>query len=333
MAHKILQLIGDAEAKLAAELEELEAKTGYTSQDVKLLGQNAHAVKSKIADLMLDPDDTTPEELYHALRARYLKDARVFQLDFDLQAGTDGQHLAIQLASRVLGGLRLWTLKTAYAKDMLRKLPPLRTKKVLGYRSLDSMLKRADMAFVVALAAQLESSTWLAKWRKALNSAPAAKRELTDIKIIITDHHGLVDVCAAPDVAAILVPLKKDFEPASGIGQILEILAATRVLSVKDLSRELANVHPALRWWSQNLHLSAWIDDQPISFNVFDVARDAESGVTFENRSYRHAGNHMWQKLNDSYRNLMSEFTSTDFLQTDLAVPLPVMVEVEADDA
>ncbi len=332
MTHKIAHLLGEAGDKIGLEIEKLEAATGHTGHDAKLVGQHQHEVRVKIAELGLDPEDTTPQELYHALRARYKRDAEQFQTDFGLHDDQDSQVRLVELANNILHYHRQWALKPSAAKSLLQELPPLRTRKVMGYRSNDSMLKRADTAFIVAMARRLESSTWQTKWAKAVKAAPAANHEMTNLKIIMTADHELDSISSAKEAAAIIVPLREDFEPPQGFGQVLEIVAAAQRALDKDLGEDIDKLHASLRWWAQNLHLTAWLEEQPVSFNVFDIARDINGESDFEERSYEHAGQKIWQKLSAGYDELKSEFTPQDILQNDRLEPLPAMVEAEVEN-
>src|SRR5581483_8869297 len=51
-------------------LNELEAATDHSSIDIKFTLDLFKKTKAKIAELGLDPEDTTPRELFHALQQK-----------------------------------------------------------------------------------------------------------------------------------------------------------------------------------------------------------------------------------------------------------------------
>ncbi len=70
MSKILAQLVQKPEAYVAKIIDELEAKNGSPSEDVRLLAENSVKSRAKLMDLRLDPNDTTEQELYHALLVR-----------------------------------------------------------------------------------------------------------------------------------------------------------------------------------------------------------------------------------------------------------------------
>jgi ribosome assembly protein YihI (activator of Der GTPase) len=77
---RIARILGEDEDRVATLVNALEEKNGFPSHDVRYLAENVQKIHSKITDLGLDPDDTTGEELFHALLVKFEKDSNVFDV-------------------------------------------------------------------------------------------------------------------------------------------------------------------------------------------------------------------------------------------------------------
>ena len=162
MSHIIASLLGRPDHKVIKTVDQLEAKNGYPSHDVRHLADNIQRTRTKIGDLGLDPDDTTGEELYHALLVRFQEDSR----KFDLQQGLSGQDFdsksakALEIINLNLALPERWVLKSNSAKNLLRQQKPARLMKLLNYRSVESLLKREDLREIYLIANLIETNTW-----------------------------------------------------------------------------------------------------------------------------------------------------------------------------
>lgn len=139
----------------------LEAASGHTSTDIRLMTEIERATMQKLRGLGLDPHDTTGEELYAALLERVkLDDIRLVATlkqkygdgDVPTQVGKALLDLPIPKSC--------FSLKTAVGKRLLKQLPPRITIKTLGYRSFDSMIRREPLFAIFACAWLLESGRW-----------------------------------------------------------------------------------------------------------------------------------------------------------------------------
>lgn len=330
MTHRIAQLFGDSEAKVADEISRLEEATGHQGHDVKLLSQAAQTARAQIAELGLDPEDTTPEELYHALRARYQNDADQFEADLGMAGASpeDRHQHSMEIARRSLDQVEVWTIKAAVIKTMLKRLPPIKTLKTLHYRSLDSMLKRTNSSVILAVAHLLESVTWQAKWTKAVGLQPASAHEASRLHFVSAQLPEAMSDLKVPETGTIVVD---PTEPSDMLGQVLRAVEAAEQLIGKDYSLQLGQIHPSLRWWNANTNLVAWVDGQAVSFNIYDVADGHNSNSAFHERNYQRASENLWQKLTGEYQQLIDEFDS-DQLITQPAKVSPVMVAAEVEN-
>ena len=106
MSKLIANLLGKPESFITHALAELEKITGYHSEDVRFLAQNNHRLRQKFEQLGLDPDDTTKEELYHALLARFQNDSRALDRALGVSDQSVLDHridVAIELVKKTAG--------------------------------------------------------------------------------------------------------------------------------------------------------------------------------------------------------------------------------------
>jgi hypothetical protein len=148
-------------------LRRLEAATGNPSADIRFSTEVLHATRDKLRQLGLDPHDTTPEELYHVLQERLKVDDIRLTKRLRTKAAThisaEGDVLAgmIHVLRQLPGSHEAcFALKSSKLKAIIKKLPPKKAMKQLGYRSLDSLLKRETPVTVLAAAWLCEGASW-----------------------------------------------------------------------------------------------------------------------------------------------------------------------------
>lgn len=147
-------------------LRRLEAANGHPSTDVRFSAGVIQSTKSKLTELGLDPHDTTPKELYQALQRRIEADDRRLTRNLRTLAAkhvsaeanaVDGMILAL---NNLPENRRCFALKNARLKTLLRRQPPKRAMKSLGYRSLDSFLKHETPLLALSAAWLTENDAW-----------------------------------------------------------------------------------------------------------------------------------------------------------------------------
>src|SRR3989304_1942100 len=87
MSAHLSKLVGKAEEEVAQFINRMEDRFGYPSVDVRLLAEINQIAKQKVAELGLDPHDTTGEELYHALCAKFDRDSRQIDRAIGISSG------------------------------------------------------------------------------------------------------------------------------------------------------------------------------------------------------------------------------------------------------
>src|SRR5687767_11980785 len=67
MSNLLSDLLGATEPLFSMSVKQLETASGLPGSDVRLIAEIVGKVHIKTKELKLDPKDTTPQELYHAL--------------------------------------------------------------------------------------------------------------------------------------------------------------------------------------------------------------------------------------------------------------------------
>lgn len=191
MSRVLSQLLDATEPKFTMAIRELEEKTGHSSVDVTLTATIVSTVHRKIKELGLDPADTTGQELYHALQGLIARhDAYLARIiGTSPEDRLDQQLLAIQQAIDKLPiPKKTWALKHSIAKKVLKACPPKKVMKQLGYKSIDSLLKREKVDEIMAATRFLESSAYGQRLIKQYKKLRSSDFETREVKIVTLDQ-------------------------------------------------------------------------------------------------------------------------------------------------
>lgn len=169
MTRFLSEVLGAAEPAFGLSLRELERASGRPSTDIRLSSEIRQQTLEKMRQLGLDPHDTTGPELYSALQQRLRQDESHLRAALSL---TD-QSTPAEVLARIQQFLQkhelakgCFALKTSVAKRLLKKVPPKKVMKQLGYRSVDSMLKHEPVAYIYAAGVMTESAQWQRQYRE-----------------------------------------------------------------------------------------------------------------------------------------------------------------------
>lgn len=188
MSRVLAELLGESESVLKDMIHRLETQSEHPNVDVKLSAEIVNKVAIKIKELGLDPIDTNGPELFNGLQTLVKKHD-----EFLVKAigGSDPANIA-DLLPKIVSTIKklpinqnCWLLKHSSAKKLLKDTPPKKLMKFMGYRSIDSMLKRenADLLFIgVRL---VESQTWLKRFIAGYKTLKSSDFETRKIKIIV----------------------------------------------------------------------------------------------------------------------------------------------------
>lgn len=188
MSKHIAELLGAVEPMFSLALRQLEEAGGRPSVDVRLTAEIMGKVQLKIKELGLDPKDTSGKELYFALLARIAKhDEHLCK-----HIGGKDTNDAVDLMPRIKAAWEAldtpkgcWVLKGSVARSMLRKMPPKNIMKLLGYSSVDSMLKRENLYEIYGALRFAEDSTWLNEFNLLYKELRPSDFESRDIQIVM----------------------------------------------------------------------------------------------------------------------------------------------------
>lgn len=244
------------------QLNQLERVSGHRNTDIKLTVEVVQAAKQKIRQLGLDQHDTTGRELYHTLlqridaddkrleRALRTRAATYVSAEADLLAG-----LQYALQDQV-AGMKGMGLKTSALKKMLKALPPKRVQRLLGYRSLDAMLRHESTVQLVAVARQLETATWRRSWLESYKKLSPASFEERNLQVFTADDERWTEVArvvaeqqahtviALPEAGAILLlPMPEDHPSGMVIAATALALHELNTVSAAGTYIRSAQVH------------------------------------------------------------------------------------------
>ena len=339
MPAHLARLVGKAEKEVAQFIAEMEGKLLYPSADVRLLDEINRTARQKISDLDLDPLDTTAEELYHALGARFDSDSKMIDRALGLSSEMRlGQRIgrAMQFVQAVHGKDRVWVLKSIVAKQLLRTLPPRKTMARLNYRSLESLLKREDPAKILLCAQYLESAVWqksLSLRVSRLSASSYEQKPVTFLTLENIGNGGPSDGVATSKLGgALAIWPNNRLKNASGLHLILGLLRGLNKLEVRAGPKTIAHGHPLLNWWSSAGHLLSLYGDRPVSFNLQDVATNHLHGHAYPDAVFRHGAKSLWAELQASYEKLGGEILTKiegpveDNKARKLTVPTPAQL-------
>jgi hypothetical protein len=201
MSKMISELLGAEEPLFSNAIKQLERISGNPSVDVRLTAEILGKARLKTKELGLDPDDTTPKELYYGLLSKVKEDNQRIKRNI-LGLVHDSDEIdalvppMVKVALKADVPKKCWALKRSVAKRLLKKMPPKMMMRHLGYRSIDSMLKNEPFDEMYAALRFSEGPDWLDEYNKAFDSIKASDFETRDIQIVVMDHAKWVDLAA-----------------------------------------------------------------------------------------------------------------------------------------
>lgn len=187
MSKFLASLLGADHKLTAAMLDRLESASANSGVDVRLTAEIRQGVHTKMAELGLDPADTTGEELYQVLQVKAAQDTALLLETIGIKSNADSaimiQALAKYFAKKQDTG-EIWSLKRTVLKKLLTQHVPHKTMKALHYRSIASMLKRETPATVYAVATLVEGEKYKHMLIKSINNLSPSDFELRRIEFV-----------------------------------------------------------------------------------------------------------------------------------------------------
>ena len=326
MSKILSKLLDYPEEAISKIISQLEKKNGYPSHDVRQLAKNLQQSRLKIAQLGLDPDDTTAEELYQALIIKFESDARRFDEHFGLYGGDYDSKIkkTVELISHNESLPDKWALKKTAAKQLLRQHPPKRVMKTLGYRSVDSFIKREQLGETYLAVEFIESAAWnKAHFKLAcqLGSMAFERRQLE--LCALTSRWGVwqssdIYLSSADYGVLGLLPTEHTSKMSllALVVLLLDELGVRPSMAVK-LSQTVA-------WWSDTDSLIVGLDAGPLTFNLKDIVLG--HSLQSSGRDLSSAQRHFWQELLSRYENqkldVIENLPGFEIPKLDISAPL-----------
>jgi len=305
MSKALSALLEHSEKRLSKLVAQLEDKNGYPSHDVRATADNIQKIRQKVAELGLDPDDTTGAELYHALLLRFESDARRFDEHFGLHlAGFDQKiQKAVELVSLNSNLPERWVLKATAAKKLLKQHPPKKLMKQLGYRSAESLAKREDLAEIYLAAEVVESPTWNRAHFKLASQLDTTAFERRALKLqALSSRWGVWDAddqyVASSDYGVLGLLPTDEVQSMSLLG-----LVALMLDEIDAKPSDAAKLSQTVAWWSGTDSLIAALDGEPVSLNLKDVALNHSNNSDLGEHMRSSGQQSFWKNLIERYEN------------------------------
>lgn len=198
MSGVLSQLLDAKEPLFGLAIRDLEENSGKYSMDVRLVAEILEKAHKAMRELGLDHRDTTGPELYAALVAK------IKEHDEHLakKIGGSADETPTTLIPKIKAAVdktkvnkSCWVLKKSVAKEFLKKTPPKNIMKHLGYRSVDSMLKKENLAEVFGALRFAEDAEWLDKFNQKYKTLKPSDFETRQIEIVVMPHDRWADIC------------------------------------------------------------------------------------------------------------------------------------------
>lgn len=300
MSKIIAELLGKSETEIARIVDRLEQLSGFNSEDVRLLAEMKQSARQKLHDLKLDPDDSDGAEVYHALRSKLLRDNDQFSRIFDSERRRSADKFneaLVNIFEHTLFPKEVFAMKHSVAKELLRKDPPKKLMKHMGYRSVESMLKRERVEEIYAAVPFLESERWLSKfWRNHLALSPSdfENRKINLIIMpesrwaIIAPSSGII-TCMLQLGAAAVWPAPRSVTKF-GFSTAALLYEAAEIMRIYSAALKIEQVRPnfgkkALELMQPKIKAPVMIETVPINWDVLHshYGRQDEVHASMEN--------------------------------------------------
>jgi len=185
MTRVLSELLGAKEPGFRLGLRQLEQAGGAPNEDIRLSAEISQSVQNALNELGLDAHDTTGPELYNALLERAKQDDAIVRELLGLKTGDNDLNLRVgRLLTSLEAPKKIFALKSSAVKRLLKKNPPRKAMKQLGYRSVDSMLKHEPVALIYGAATIAESPTWHKLLLQSYKQLSPADFETRDVAVL-----------------------------------------------------------------------------------------------------------------------------------------------------
>jgi len=273
-------------------LRRLEAANGHPSTDIRFSTEVKRAARAKLSELGLDPRDTTAEELYQTLQERIKADDARLTKTLRTRAATHVSAEADVVAGMIHAlkelpdSKRCFALKPSVLKTIIKKLPPKKAVKQLGYRSLDSFLKHETPVSMLAAAWLSEGRHWQQRLLEQYKQLKPSDFEDRNIALVQLDakrwrklaestlsqkKHNLLSFKELGALA--FLPLSPEAPAGSttvslalALHELNEIRAGSTFLKLCQVRPDFGHIVQTVA--SGEPHLSSQLLDEPVPWNL-----------------------------------------------------------------
>lgn len=220
MCKLIAELVGTDKRILREIVNRLEQASGAPGIDLRLTGEIYGSLHMKMRELGLDPNDTTPHELYQALLNLASLHDKFLARRIGISNNQDPE-IILSTVAKAVNEMNIqkqsWALKHVTAKRLLKAMPPKTLMKLLHYRSVDSMLKREPTAMLLTAARHIEPAVWQEKFTQSYKRLKSNDFKTQEIEVMYMDskgwkqvgiafsQHRIAAIVHTPEIAAILM--------------------------------------------------------------------------------------------------------------------------------
>jgi len=187
MSRVLSNLLGAKEPSFTMTLRSLEAASGAPAVDIRLSSDISSKITKKIRELGLSSKDVNGKELYYSLQKLIQKHDKFIVKAIGGTDPSDVQDLLPKIVATIEKlplQKNCWAIKHSVAKRLLKNLPPKKIMNQLGYKSIDSMLKRENINELLGALRFAESPTWLKKFISTYKKLAPSDFESRQICII-----------------------------------------------------------------------------------------------------------------------------------------------------
>lgn len=243
MSRVLAQLLGADEAQLRLHVQQLERAAGLPKADIRLGVDIRNGAKRKMAQLGLDPFDTTGPELFKALEQKVVDDERVIRDQLRIPIDAVGAVVAKGIQHFLeKEHIEVFAIKAVALRKILRQSKPKATMKQLGYRSMESMLKHEPMPQLLAATLIVESKEWHAARLQKYSALRPSDFEVRKLQFIVpTEKHWpkLAESYTAARKSSVISVAETGSVVLLPIGQSLPAVTLTTALLALEASNEI----------------------------------------------------------------------------------------------
>lgn len=199
MSKLLVELLQAKEPLFSNALKQLEQASGHDGEDVRLTADIIERFNAKVRELGLDPQDSTGKEIYNALLNLAKEHDEHLAKEI---GGTDPENvnemvpLVINVINKTDMPRSCWVLKKSVAKSFLKETPPPKIMEILGYTSIDSMLKKENLFEIYGALRFAESDEWLNEFNKNYERLTPSDFETRDIELVQMPKERWGDIAA-----------------------------------------------------------------------------------------------------------------------------------------